>query len=142
MPLRHKRGVHITQRLLKFGSVGALGTVTNLVIYTTLVFLDINYNIAAACAFVVAVTQNFLLNKQWTFKDHDRTTTNRFGKYFVLNFMSFLLNLAVLNCIIYFFGTSKSVQIIAQIIGILSAMGTNFIGSHILVFKTHKGGRS
>ncbi len=122
--------------------MGALGTITNLAIYTTLVFLDINYNIAAVCAFIVAVTQNFLLNKRWTFKDHDQTTTHRYWKYFILNFMSFLLNLAVLNLIIYFFGTSKSVQIIAQIIGILSAMGTNFIGSHILVFKTHKRGRS
>ena len=132
------RRENITQRLLKFGSVGALGTVTNLIIYSTLIFLDINYNIASASAFMVAVTQNFLLNKQWTFRDHDIGVKHRFVKYFMLNFLSFLLNLAILNLVIYFFGTEKIVQIVAQILGIMGAMVTNFAGSHMVVFKTHR----
>lgn len=132
------RRENITQRLLKFGSVGALGTVTNLIIYSTLIFLDVNYNIASASAFVVAVMQNFLLNKQWTFKDHDVDVKHRFVKYFILNFLSFLLNLVILNLVIYFFGTEKMVQIAAQVLGIMGAMVTNFVGSHIVVFKTNR----
>lgn len=128
------RGETITRRFIKFGSVGALGAVTNLLVYSILVFLDFNYNIAAFAAFVVAVTQNFLLNKRWTFKDHDKNVRNRFAKYFVLNFVSFLLNLAILNLIIYYFGTEKVVQIAAQVVGIIGAMGLNFAGSHIVVF--------
>jgi putative flippase GtrA len=129
----------ITHRFLKFGSVGALGTVTNLVIYSILIFLNINYNIASASAFVVAVTQNFVLNKRWTFDDHDASIKHRFVKYFALNFVSFLLNLVILNLVIHFFGTDKMTQIIAQVLGIAGAMVTNFIGSHLLVFKTGKG---
>jgi putative flippase GtrA len=91
---------------------------------------------AAVAAFLVAVSQNFTLNKRWTFKDHDITVRHRFVKYLVLNFSSFLLNLLILNLIIHFFGTQKSVQIAAQICGIGGAMMTNFIGSHMLVFKT------
>lgn len=87
---------------------------------------------------MVAVTQNFLLNKQWTFKDHDVDVRHRFVKYFMLNFLSFLLNLAILNLVIYFFGTDKMVQIAAQILGIMGAMVTNFAGSHMVVFKTHR----
>ncbi len=128
----------ITHRFLKFGSVGALGTVTNLAIYSILIFLNINYNIASASAFVVAVTQNFVLNKQWTFNDHDASIKHRFVKYFALNFLSFLLNLAILNLVIHFFGTDKVIQIVAQVLGIAGAMVTNFIGSHLLVFKTGK----
>ena len=131
-----RRENSIVRRMLKFGSVGAFGAVTNLAIYSTLIFLDVNYNIAAICAFVVAVTQNFILNKRWTFKDHDVSVKYRFAKYFILNFLSFLLNLAILNLVIYFFGTEKMVQIAAQMLGILGAMLTNFIGSHIVVFKT------
>ena len=71
----------IVNRLLKFGSVGILGVVTNLTIYTTLIFLDLNYNLASSLAFVVAVSQNFMLNKRWTFKDHDREIKNMFIKY-------------------------------------------------------------
>ena len=131
-----RRENNITNRLLKFGSVGALGAVTNLAIYSTLIFIDVNYNLAAVAAFAVAVTQNFLLNKRWTFKDHDVTVKYRFAKYFVLNFLSFLLNLAILNLVIYLFGTEKMIQIAAQILGIMGAMLTNFAGSHIVVFKT------
>ena len=122
--------------MLKFGSVGALGAVTNLAIYSSLIFLDINYNLAAVAAFLVAVTQNFLLNKRWTFKDHDVNVRHRFIKYLFLNFMSFLLNLAILNLVIHFFGTAKIMQIAAQILGIAGAMLTNFAGSHMVVFKT------
>ncbi len=131
------RGENITRRLLKFGSVGALGVVTNLSIYTVLIFLNFNYNIASSLAFVIAVTQNFLLNKRWTFKDHDKSMKHMFIKYFALNFFSFLLNLAILNLVIYFFGTEKTVQIIAQLLGIAGAMTTNFTGSHIVVFHTN-----
>ena len=128
----------IAHRFLKFGSVGALGTVTNLAIYSILIFLNINYNIASASAFVVAVAQNFVLNKRWTFSDHDVTIKHRFVKYFVLNFLSFLLNLVILNLVIYLFGDDKMTQIIGQVLGIAGAMVTNFIGSHLLVFKTGK----
>ncbi|HFS82768.1 MAG TPA: GtrA family protein [Epsilonproteobacteria bacterium] len=138
LPLEKRVEQKITYRILKFGSVGALGAVTNLIIYSSLVFLDINYNLASACAFVVAVTQNFLLNKRWTFKDHDARVRHRFVKYFMLNFLSFLLNLAILNLVIHFFGTEKLVQIAAQILGIAGAMMTNFAGSHLLIFKTGK----
>lgn len=121
---------------MKFGSVGALGTVTNMTIYSSLIFMNINYNIASMSAFIVAVTQNFLLNKRWTFSDYDKGIKNRFIKYLILNFLSFLLNLTILNLIIYYFGTDKSTQIFAQILGIAGAMVTNFTGSHMVVFGT------
>ncbi len=137
-----KRENGIVGRMMKFGSVGALGAVTNLAIYSTLIFLDINYNLAAIAAFLVAVTQNFLLNKRWTFRDHDVNVRHRFVKYLILNFMSFLLNLAILNLVIHYFGTEKTVQIAAQALGILGAMSTNFVGSHIVVFRTWGEGKS
>ncbi len=90
----------------------------------------------------MAVTQNFLLNKRWTFRDHDVNVRHRFVKYLILNFMSFLLNLAILNLVIHYFGTEKTVQIAAQALGILGAMSTNFVGSHIVVFRTWGEGKS
>ena len=142
VPLLTKRENSIVSRMMKFGSVGALGAVTNMLIYTTLIFFDTNYNLAAVAAFLVAVTQNFTLNKRWTFRDHDVTVQHRFVKYLLLNFLSFLLNLAILNLVIHFLGIEKSVQIAAQALGILGAMSTNFIGSHMVVFKTWGEGES
>ncbi len=125
-------------KIIKFGSVGAMGSVTNLSIFTTLTFLDINYNIASILAFLVAVTQNYTLNKKWTFKDHDSKTRKKFIKYFILNFASFLINLLVLNIVILNLGDDSITKIIAQTLGIVVAMGFNFLGSYLVIFAKSK----
>ena len=128
----------MVNKIVKFGSVGALGSVTNIAIFSSLTFLNIHYNIASVAAFLVAVTQNYSLNKKWTFKEHNTKTKKKFIKYFILNFISFLINLAVLNIIVVNFGDDKFTTILAQIIGIGVGMGLNFIGSYVVIFAKSK----
>jgi len=128
----------MVKKIVKFGSVGALGSVTNIAIFSSLTFLNIHYNIAAVVAFLVAVTQNYSLNKKWTFKEHNTKTKKKFIKYFILNFISFLINLAVLNIIVLNFGDDKFTTIMAQIIGIGVGMGLNFVGSYVVIFAQSK----
>ena len=123
---------------MKFGSVGAIGSITNLSVFTALTFLDVNYNIASILAFLVAVTQNYTLNKKWTFKDHNSKTRKKFIKYFILNFASFLVNLLVLNIVVLNFGNDHLTKIIAQALGIGVAMGFNFLGSYLVIFAKSK----
>ena len=125
-------------KIVKFGSVGALGSVTNIAIFSSLTFLDVHYNLASVAAFLVAVTQNYSLNKKWTFKEHNTKTKKKFIKYFILNFISFLINLTVLNLIVLNFGDDKLTTIVAQIIGIGVGMGLNFIGSYVVIFAKSK----
>jgi len=103
-----------------------------------LTFLNVNYNISAVVAFLVAVTQNYQLNKKWTFRDHNTRTRKKFPKYIALNFFSFLVNIAVLNLVVINFGDEKLVQIVGQILGIGTAMGFNFLGSYLIIFAKHK----
>jgi dolichol-phosphate mannosyltransferase len=103
-----------------------------------LTFLNVNYNISAVVAFLVAVTQNYQLNKKWTFRDHNTKTRKKFPKYIALNFFSFLVNIAVLNLVVINFGDEKLVQIAGQILGIATAMGFNFFGSYLIIFAKHK----
>ena len=128
----------MVSKIIKFGSVGALGSVTNITVFSSLTFLNIHYNVAATSAFLVAVTQNYLLNKKWTFKEHNTKTKKKFIKYFILNFISFLINLAVLNIIVLNFGDDKLTTILAQIIGIGVGMSLNFIGSYLVIFAKSK----
>ena len=128
----------IISKILKFSSVGALGSVTNIAIFSSLVFLDFHYNIASVLAFFVAVTQNYMLNKKWTFKDHNTKTRKKFPKYLILNFFSFLVNLAVLNLVVAYFGEDKLIQIAGQITGIGVAMVFNFLGSYLIIFAKHE----
>src|SRR5438105_1197303 len=55
-------------QLVRFSIAGGTGYVINLVVYSALVeALGVHYIPAAMLAFCVAVTNNFLLNRQWTF---------------------------------------------------------------------------
>ena len=55
-------------QLLKFGVVGGSGYVINLVVFALLAEkFGVHHSIAAVGAFCVAVSNNFLWNRYWTF---------------------------------------------------------------------------
>lgn len=108
---------------------------TNITIFSILTFLNINYNLASVAAFIVAVSQNFAMNRQWTFKEHNSQENNKFIKYVALNFLSFLGNLLILNIVVLSFGEGKLIQILGQVAGIGAAMGFNFAVSYLFIFK-------
>src|SRR3978361_912195 len=57
-------------QLIKFGLVGSSGFAVNFAVYAVcLKGLGLHYLAAACIAFTVAVTNNFLLNRQWTFRE-------------------------------------------------------------------------
>ena len=62
------RQPHNWIQLAKFTVVGATGYVVNLVVYSLLLGAGMHYLPAAACSFCVAVTNNYLWNRQWTFR--------------------------------------------------------------------------
>ena len=55
-------------QLVRFGIVGAVGFVVNLVVYTLFVHsVGVDYRAASVAAWLVAVLNNFVLNRHWTF---------------------------------------------------------------------------
>src|SRR5881397_4208229 len=57
-------------QLAKFAAVGATGYVVNLAVYTALLRgAGWHYVYAATVSFLVAVTNNYLWNRLWTFRD-------------------------------------------------------------------------
>ena len=127
-------------QLMRFGLVGTLGTVVNLAVFTIVVkFMMLNHNIGATAAFLVAVSQNYTLNRMWTF--HIRGL-ERVGyvigwtKYVTINIVGFSVNLMVLNAVIAWIGQDYSVQ--GQALGILCGMAFDFLLSKFLVFEYSK----
>ena len=60
-------------QLVKFGLVGGSGYLINLAVFALLAgVLDVHHIAAAIGAFVVAVTNNFLWNRHWTFGPGER----------------------------------------------------------------------
>src|ERR687887_896570 len=66
---RALRARHNWLQLAKFCTVGVSGYVVNLAVYTSLLhWAGLHYLAAAACSFLVAVTNNYTWNRLWTFR--------------------------------------------------------------------------
>lgn len=128
--------VDIGDQLLRFCLVGLGGTLVNLLVFTLSMRLGTGPNVAAALAFSVAVTQNFALNRIWTFRRAAFGPTgdsNAWAKYVVVNLLGLGINLAVLNGTLLLGGPGRST--LGQALGILAGMASNFAMARHFVFR-------
>src|SRR2546423_13485331 len=92
---------HNWTQLAKFCAVGASGYVVNLLVYAALLNgAHLHYTLAATCSFVVAVTNNYLWNRLWTFS-HSRGHFAFQGlRFFVVALIAYGGNLAILAVLV------------------------------------------
>ncbi len=119
-------------QLLKFGVVGGSGYAINLVVFALLANkFGVHHSIAAVGAFCVAVSNNFLWNRYWTFGPGEGHPAFQAARFFVVSVASLLINLAVLEALIA--GTSLG-ELSAQAIAVAMAMPFNFLGNKLWTF--------
>jgi putative flippase GtrA len=119
-------------QLVKFSAVGGSGYVVNLAVYTTLVKgMGVHYILAALLAFCVAVTNNFLWNRHWTFKATEGHMGFQAARFFTVSVLALGLNLIVLEVLVSYGDVEK---VLAQAIAILAATPLNFIGNKLWSF--------
>jgi dolichol-phosphate mannosyltransferase len=118
-------------QLVKFGIVGASGYVVNLAVYTTLVrAFDVHYILAAVLAFCVAVTNNFLWNRHWTFAATDGHMGFQAARFLTVSVLALGFNLIVLEVLV----SADVEKVAAQALAILAATPLNFIGNKLWSF--------
>ena len=118
--------------LLKFGGVGWSGYLVNLAVFAFLAGgLDLHYAAAAVASFCVAVTNNFLLNRHWTFDARHGHAGFQAARFFTVSVAALLINLAVLDALVS--GASLA-EIPSQAIAVAVAMPFNFIGNKLWTF--------
>jgi dolichol-phosphate mannosyltransferase len=119
-------------QLIKFSIVGATGYVVNLSVYTVLVTLaGVHYIPAAILAFCVAVTNNFLLNRHWTFRATDEHAGFQAARFLTVSLVALGFNLVVLELLVSVAGLEK---VAAQALAILAATPLNFVGNKLWSF--------
>ena len=119
-------------QLGKFALVGGSGYVINLGVFTLLADrLAVAHTIAAVLAFVVAVVNNFLWNRYWTFRPDAGPAGFQAIRFFVVSIASLGLNLAVLE-LLWRAGTTT--PILAQAIAVAVATPFNFLGNKLWTF--------
>lgn len=119
-------------QLLKFGLVGGSGYLINLGVFAVLAgSLGIHHSAAAVGAFCVAVTNNFLWNRHWTFAPGDGPARFQAARFFAVSLASLGLNLVVLEALV---ASGAVGQLTAQAIAVAVAMPFNFLGNKLWTF--------
>ena len=136
MRSRVRRGMRHSEnwfQLVRFGLVGASGYVVNRVVFTAaLHVLGAGYRTAATIAFVVAVTNNFLWNRHWTFDAGEGHAGFQAARFFLVSFTAFLFSLGMLELLVSVAGLP---EVLSQAIAIASATPLSFIGNKLWSFR-------
>jgi putative flippase GtrA len=119
-------------QLAKFCAVGGIGYVINLAVYTVLLHAGLHYLVAATCSFLVAVTNNYFMNRYWTFHDRRAHVGVQGFQFLVVSAGSLVANLLVLHVLISL-GAGK---LVAQAIAIILVTPLNFVGNRLWSFRT------
>ena len=119
-------------QLVRFGIVGASGYVVNLAVFALLVHgTDAHYRLAATAAFVIAVANNFLWNRHWTFRAHDGHAGFQAARFLTVSLAAFGFNLLVLELLVAGFGAP---EVPAQALAIVAATPLSFLGNKLWSF--------
>ncbi len=119
-------------QLLKFGVVGASGYLINLAVFSVLAdSVGVHHMAAAVGAFCVALANNFLWNRYWTFEPGEGHPGFQAARFLAVSVAGLLVNLAVLEVLVS--GTSMG-DLAAQAIAVAVAMPFNFLGNKLWTF--------
>ncbi len=119
-------------QLVKFGLVGGSGYLVNLAVFALLTGgLGVHHVAAALGAFCVAVTNNFLLNRHWTFAAGGGHAGFQAMRFFAVSIGALLINLVALEALV---SEASLGELPAQAIAVAIAMPFNFAGNKLWTF--------
>jgi len=125
------RRPHNWVQLAKFCTVGAIGYGVNLVVYSALVAEGLHYNLAAACSFLVAVTNNYTWNRLWTFRGQRGHVGSQGLRFLVVS----LLALGANEVLLTLFVAAGAGKVVGQAIAIVLVTPINFVGNKLWSFR-------
>jgi putative flippase GtrA len=126
----HER--HNWLQLMRFAIVGAVGYAVNIVTFAVCIGpLSLDYRLAAVISFLVAVTNNFVLNRSWTFRKHVGTAAFEAPRFLVVSLLAFGFSLLLLSTLV----ALGSPEVVAQAIAVCCATPLNFVGNKLWTFR-------
>jgi putative flippase GtrA len=121
-------------QLVRFGVVGGVGFVVNLAVYALFVHpLGVDYHVAAVAAWLVAVLNNFVLNRHWTFDARGGQAHAQAIRFIVVSAGAFVVSLLLLTVFVEAAGLAK---VLAQALAVAASMPFNFIGNKLWSFRS------
>jgi putative flippase GtrA len=120
-------------QLVRFGIVGAAGFVVNLAVYALCVHsFGIDYHVAAVAAWIVAVLNNFILNRHWTFDAREGRARFQAVRFIAVSLVAFGFSLLLLTLLVEDGGLAK---VPAQALAVAASTPLNFLGNKLWSFR-------
>lgn len=137
----HMRLVHGMRRpgnwlqLIRFALVGGAGFVVNVAVYALFVHgAGFEYRVASIIAWLVAVVNNFLLNRHWTFDARDQGRAHHQAARFLL--VSLAAEIVSLALLTLFVESAHIAKVPAQALAVALSMPFNFVGNKLWTFRS------
>jgi putative flippase GtrA len=128
-----KLGRRHARELALFCLVGGSGYVVNLVVFEVFYGGGAGHIVAATAGFLVAVTNNFLLNRRWVFTGAARATAHvQAARYLAVSLVAFGVSLGILDALVSFGRVSP---LAAQACAIVVATPMSFVGQKLWSFR-------
>jgi putative flippase GtrA len=120
-------------QLVRFGLVGGIGFVVNVAVYTLFVHsVGVDYRLANILAWLVAVVNNFVLNRHWTFDARDGHARSQAIRFLLVSLAAEAFSLALLTLFVEVAGVAK---VPAQALAVAGSMPLNFLGNKLWSFR-------
>ncbi len=120
-------------QLVRFGLVGGVGFVVNLLVYTLFVHgVGVEYRVASVVAWLVAVLNNFVLNRHWTFDARDGRARFQAIRFLLVSLVAEVVALLLLTVLVEAGGIAK---IPAQALAVGAVTPLNFLGNKLWSFR-------
>jgi putative flippase GtrA len=137
---RHMRLLHGMRRpanwlqLVRFGLVGGVGFVVNVAVYALFVhYAKVDYRVASVVAWLIAVLNNFILNRRWTFDARAGRAHFQALRFLMVSLVAEGFSLSLLTVLVEDGGFSK---VPAQALAVAASMPLNFLGNKLWSFRT------
>src|ERR1700712_1609093 len=121
-------------QLIQFGLVGSSGFVVNFAVYAVcLKGFGLHYMASACVAFTVAVANNFLLNRLWTFRKRrdSRHAAAQGARFLVVSACALVPNLLILHVLV----SAGQGKIVGQVAAVIVVTPISFIGNKLWTFR-------
>lgn len=119
------------EKLIKFGFVGIINTIINLIIFNILIYFGMNYIVANSIGFIVGMVNSYMWNNIWVFKAKSKSPKTII-KFIIVNLIVLGINNLLLFILVKEFGLNKTV---AQIMVLVITTLVNFLGNRFWTFK-------
>jgi putative flippase GtrA len=96
-PSRHR---DVLKQFVKFCLVGAVSTAINVKLFSVLMAQGLDVNLSHVCAFTIAVTNGFFLNRAWTFRNsRSRGMERQYAMFVAVNIVGLALSWMVMRLV-------------------------------------------